>query len=143
MKEGALAGLKDTVTLRHRDDGRQDRVKISELLPLAAGKNPLRDMNAGISKSTRISYGIMAGLLILIGIFHLGTLVLTAFFGYFALQQFSFGRSKILGVLLYLVAVVAIGFSLFAFSKQAYRTLPKIADDTIPADCGLRREERH
>jgi len=34
MKEGPLAGQKDTVTLRHRDDGRQDRVKISELLPL-------------------------------------------------------------------------------------------------------------
>jgi glycyl-tRNA synthetase len=34
MKEGPLAAQKDTVTLRHRDDGRQDRVKISELLPL-------------------------------------------------------------------------------------------------------------
>ena len=30
--------LKETVTLRHRDDGRQDRVKISELLPLLLAK---------------------------------------------------------------------------------------------------------
>jgi glycyl-tRNA synthetase len=30
--------LKDTVTLRYRDDGRQDRVKISELLPLLLEK---------------------------------------------------------------------------------------------------------
>jgi glycyl-tRNA synthetase len=30
--------LKDTVTLRYRDDGRQDRVKISELLPLLQEK---------------------------------------------------------------------------------------------------------
>jgi glycyl-tRNA synthetase len=38
MKEGALAGQKDTVTLRFRDNGRQDRVKISELLPLLLEK---------------------------------------------------------------------------------------------------------
>jgi glycyl-tRNA synthetase len=38
MKEGPLSGQKDTVTLRHRDDGRQDRVKISELLPLLLEK---------------------------------------------------------------------------------------------------------
>ena len=31
---GEKPELLDTVTLRHRDDGRQDRVKISELLPL-------------------------------------------------------------------------------------------------------------
>ena len=37
-KAGALAGEKDTVTLRHRDDGRQDRVKISDLLPLLLEK---------------------------------------------------------------------------------------------------------
>jgi glycyl-tRNA synthetase len=37
-KDGALAGQKDTVTLRYRDDGRQDRVKIAELLPLLLDK---------------------------------------------------------------------------------------------------------
>jgi glycyl-tRNA synthetase len=33
VKTGELTGQKDTVTLRHRDDGRQERMKISELLP--------------------------------------------------------------------------------------------------------------
>ena len=33
LREGELAGQKDTVTLRHRDDGRQERVTIAELLP--------------------------------------------------------------------------------------------------------------
>ena len=37
-KAGTLAGQKDTVTLRYRDDGRQDRVKISELLPMLLEK---------------------------------------------------------------------------------------------------------
>ncbi len=34
MKDGEWAGQTDTVTLRHRDGGRQERVKISEVLPV-------------------------------------------------------------------------------------------------------------
>jgi predicted PurR-regulated permease PerM len=90
-----------------------------------------------MSQSTRISYVIMAVLLALIGWFHLGTLVLTSLFGYFALRLFSFGRSKVLGVALYIIAVAAIGTGLVFFSRQAYVTLPKIADTTIPAVVGF------
>ena len=86
-----------------------------------------------MSQPERISYVIMAVLLLLIGWLHLGTLALTVLFGYFALQQFSFGRSKPLGVTLYLIAVVTIGCGLFYFSRQAYITAPKIAESTIPA----------
>ncbi len=38
VREGANAGEKDTVTIRYRDDGRQERVKISELLNLLLQK---------------------------------------------------------------------------------------------------------
>jgi predicted PurR-regulated permease PerM len=85
-----------------------------------------------MSKPARISYAIMAALLFLIGWLHLGTLVLTAVFGYFALLQFSFGRNKTLGVVLYLLAVTAVGYGLFYFTRQASVTLPKIAETTIP-----------
>jgi predicted PurR-regulated permease PerM len=81
----------------------------------------------------RISYLMMAVSLVLISWFHLGVLVLTAFFGYFALEKFSFGRSKILGLLIYIVVVVGIGCGLFVFSHRAYKALPEIADRTIPA----------
>ena len=91
------------------------------------------DSKISMSQPARISYAIMAGLLVLIGCFHLGTLVLTALFGFFALQLFSLGRSKYLGLALYVVAVVLIGWGLFYFSRQAYLTLPKIAETTIPA----------
>ncbi len=37
-KEGPLAGQKDTVTLRYRDDGKQERVKIEDLLSLLMAK---------------------------------------------------------------------------------------------------------
>lgn len=81
----------------------------------------------------RISYVIMAVLLVLVGSLHMATLLLTALFGYFALRLFSLGRSKVLGIAIYVVAVVAIGYGLFYFSRQAYVTLPKIAETTIPA----------
>ncbi|MDD5139156.1 MAG: AI-2E family transporter [Verrucomicrobiales bacterium] len=86
-----------------------------------------------MNQPTRISYVIMAVLLVLIGRLHLGTLVLTALFGFFALQVFSFGRSKFLGLALYVVVVALIGWGMFYFSRQAYLTLPKIAETTIPA----------
>lgn len=88
-----------------------------------------------MTKSARISYVIMAVLLVLIGWLHMATLLLTVLFGYFALNFLSFGRSKTLGVVLYVIAVAAIGYGLFFFSSQAYKnkTLPRIAEDTIPA----------
>ena len=86
-----------------------------------------------MSKPARISYIIMAVLLLLIGWLHLGTLVLTVLFGYFALQQLSFGRSKLLGMSLYLIAVVAATWGLIYFSHKAYKQLPDIATRTIPA----------
>jgi len=86
-----------------------------------------------MSKSARISYAIMAVLLALVGLLHLATLVLTTLFGYFALRQFSFGRSKALGVAIYVIAVAAIAYGLFYFSRLAYKTLPEIAKTTIPA----------
>lgn len=86
-----------------------------------------------MNKSTRISYVIMAALLVLIGWLHLGTLVLTALFGYFVLNFLSFGRSKTLGVVLYLVVVISAAYGLYYFSRQAYITLPEIAERTIPA----------
>ena len=86
-----------------------------------------------MTRSARISYVIMVVVLLLIGWLHLGTLALTVLFGYFALEQFSFGRSKLLGLALYLVAVLTVACGLFFFSRQAYRQLPEIADRTIPA----------
>ena len=90
-----------------------------------------------MSQPVRASYVIMAVLLVLIGWLHLGTLMLTSLFGYFALQVFSFGRHKFLGVMIYIVAVATIGTGLVYFSRQAYVALPQIADTSIPAVVGF------
>lgn len=89
-----------------------------------------------MTRSARISYVIMAVLLILVGWLHVATLILTAFFGYFALNLLSFGRSKALGIFLYLIVVVSAAWGLVYFSKQAYVALPEIAAETIPAVVG-------
>ncbi len=94
-----------------------------------------------MNRATRASYVIMAVLLVLIASLHLGTFVLTALFGYFALQMFSFGRSRILGLAIYIVAVAAIGFGLVYFSRQAYVALPKMADTAIPAVVGYAEQK--
>jgi predicted PurR-regulated permease PerM len=86
-----------------------------------------------MTQSKRISYVIMAVLLVMIGWLHMPTLILTALFGYFALNFLSFGRSKTLAVTLYFVGVIGIGYALYFFSKQTYRTLPTIAETAIPA----------
>ena len=88
---------------------------------------------SAMNKPARISYGIMAVLLVLAAWLHLGTLVLTTLFGYFALTQITFGRARFLAVVIYLLAVAGIGSGLVFFSRQAYVTLPEIADKTIPA----------
>lgn len=86
-----------------------------------------------MSQPARISFAIMAALLVLIGFFHLGTLVLAAFFGFFALQVFSLGRSKLVAMTLYIIAVALITWGMFYFTRQAVQALPTIAETTIPA----------
>lgn len=101
--------------------------------PAATPTEPGALAAKAITASARVSFVIMALLFVLIAWLHVGILLLTVLFGYFALRLFSLDRSKTLGVVVYLIAVTAIGYGLFFFSRQAYQTLPKIAAETIPA----------
>ena len=86
-----------------------------------------------LTKSGRISYGVMAVALFLIAWLHLGPLVLTSLFGYFALGKLRMGRSKHFAATLYIVAVVTLGYLSVHFAHQASVAVPKIANQTIPA----------
>jgi len=94
-----------------------------------------------LSKQARISYVLMAALLVLIGVLHLATLVLAALFGHFALRLFSFGRSKAIAVTIYVITVCGLGYGLFFFAQQAYVAGPEIAERTVPAVVAF--AERH
>ncbi|MCB1126061.1 MAG: AI-2E family transporter [Verrucomicrobiae bacterium] len=86
-----------------------------------------------LDRTTRLSYGIMAGLFVLMVWLHLAVLLLTGLFGYLAVSRLGFGGRKPLGVALYVILVLTIGYGVFAFGRQAYVTLPRIAETTIPA----------
>ena len=94
-----------------------------------------------MNKAAQISYVLVAVLLALIAWLHLGTLLLTALFGYLALQVFNFRRNKALSIALYLCAVIVVGAGLIYFASLAYRTLPKLAQAAIPAMAGF--AEKH
>ena len=86
-----------------------------------------------LTNPQRISFAMMAVLLLLVGWLHMSTLLLTALFCSFALRKFSFGRSKLLGLALFTVALIGVSVGLYLFVKQAWVAFPKIADTTIPA----------
>jgi len=89
----------------------------------------------------RISYLFMAAMLILIGSLRMTSLLLATLFSYFALRQFSAGRSKVMGVAIYLVVLTATTYGLYFFSQQAYVTFPRIAETTIPAVVGFAEKQ--
>jgi hypothetical protein len=90
-----------------------------------------------MSQPARISFVIFVVLMALVAYLHLGTFLLTSLFGYLALQVFWIRRSKALSVTIYLIAVAVIGAGLVYFSNLAYRTLPRIAEISIPAMVGF------
>lgn len=86
-----------------------------------------------MERPRRISYLFMLLLLVAVGWLRMATLLLTVLFGYFALRQFSLGRSRVLGVALFLVVVGAAAYGMVFFVQQAYVTFPRIAEETLPA----------
>jgi len=86
-----------------------------------------------MSRPQRISFLLMVAAVALVGWLHMATLLLTALFCHFALRKLSFGRSKALGLLLFILVMLGVGYGLFFFAKQAQQTFPEIAERTIPA----------
>jgi hypothetical protein len=86
-----------------------------------------------MSQPQRISYLIMVVAVALVGWLHMATLLLTAFFSYFALRQLSFGRSKVLGIVLFGGVLGLVGYGMILFTKQASVAFPRIAAATVPA----------
>ena len=89
-----------------------------------------------LTRQERISYGLMIGLVAMVGLLHLATLVIAALFGYFALQCFTIQGRKGLAVGIYVLVAAGILVGSYFFARQAYKTLPGIAENTIPAVVG-------
>ncbi len=94
-----------------------------------------------MANPARISFALMALVLILAGALHLGTLVLAILFGYFVLRKFNFGGRKLVALALYLIVVAGIGCGLVIFVRRAYVVLPEVAEKTVPAVIRLAHEQ--
>jgi predicted PurR-regulated permease PerM len=85
-----------------------------------------------MDRATRISFALIATMLLLVGWLHLSTLLLTVLFSYFAMQRLSFERWKLPAVGVFILLVAGLASGAYFFVKQAYIELPKIANTTIP-----------
>lgn len=86
-----------------------------------------------MSRPTRISYGFMAGLLVIVAVMGLATPLLTVLFSFFLLHVFSFkGRSKSMAVALFLISVAAVCLGVTIFMAHTLVAAPQIGDRLIP-----------
>lgn len=86
-----------------------------------------------MNRPAQISFALLALLLFLAAYLNLGTFLLSSLFGYLALKLLDFHRGKVLTAALYLLVVISVGSGLIYFTSLGYRTLPKIAENAIPA----------
>jgi len=86
-----------------------------------------------MSKAARISYVFVAVILLLVGVLHLSTLLLTVLFAYFALQKFSLERWKRVGVVVFLLLLAGAGVTAFLFIRKAYVEFPEVLGGIIQA----------
>jgi predicted PurR-regulated permease PerM len=83
---------------------------------------------------SRLSYAVLASVLVLAGLLHLGAPLLAMFFSYFALRQFfSLTKRKWLAVILFILLVSAIATGAVHFTRAAILALPDVADTSIPS----------
>src|SRR3984893_2099712 len=87
-----------------------------------------------MSTPTRASYAVLIATLIAAAWLHLGTLLLAAFFSYFALRKLHAAtKRKWLSLVLFVICLVGIAYASGYFIRAAWRALPDIADSSIPS----------
>ncbi|HUR45996.1 MAG TPA: AI-2E family transporter [Candidatus Saccharimonadales bacterium] len=89
----------------------------------------------GVAKNrlTLISYLIIAAMLILTGWLHMGTLLITILFSFFALSKMEHAGKKWVSIALFLIMVTLIIYGFTFFVRQAVKALPMLVDKSVPA----------
>ena len=85
-----------------------------------------------MTRTARFSYFFIATVIVLAGVTHLATPLVTVLFSYFALRKLNFAKRKWLSVLLFLVVVAATLYGFGFLIRQAFIAFPKIATESIP-----------
>src|SRR4051794_10835537 len=85
------------------------------------------------NRLTTISYLVIASAIALTGWLHMGTLLITVLFSYFALRKMQHGPNKWISIALFLVLVALVVYGFSFFIKQAVHAMPKILNKSVPA----------
>ena len=85
-----------------------------------------------MSSAARFSYFFIVAVLILAGLTHLGTPLVTVLFSYFALRKLKFGRRRWLSITLFAILVALVLYGIGFLIREAVIALPKIAAESIP-----------
>ena len=82
----------------------------------------------------RISYGVLALMLVLAGVLHLSAPLLAVLFSYFALRQLLLlTKRKWLALLSFILVALGIAFCAVYFTRAALAALPEVAEHSIPS----------
>ena len=85
-----------------------------------------------MTRAARHSYLFIIGVIVLAGVTHLATPLVTILFSYFGLRRLNFAKRKWLSVLFFLVLVAGILSGFGYLIRQTVIALPKIAAESIP-----------
>jgi predicted PurR-regulated permease PerM len=85
------------------------------------------------NRLTLISYLVIALTLVLTGWLHMGTLLITILFSFFALCKMQHGPNKWISIALFLVLVGLIVYGFTFFVRQAVNAMPTLMDKSVRA----------
>jgi predicted PurR-regulated permease PerM len=88
-----------------------------------------------VSQPNRISFVFILGILVLTGWLHLGALLLSVLFSYFALSKLNFlkHRGKWAAITIFCVLLAFAAYALAFFVQATVAALPSIAEKALPA----------
>lgn len=88
-----------------------------------------------MSQPSRISFAMLPLILVLTGWLHMGALLLSVLFSYFAIAKLDFlkPRGKWLAVALFLALLAGLAYGLTYFIQATVQALPNIAEKAVPA----------
>jgi predicted PurR-regulated permease PerM len=85
-----------------------------------------------MSTPAKLSYGLIALTLLLVGWLHMAVPFITVLFSYFALEKLCFRGQKAVAIGAYCIVVAAFFYVMIVFVERAVDNLPRIVDSLVP-----------
>src|ERR1051326_5907423 len=97
-------------------------------------RNGVKKRRTNMITPVRLSYGVLAATIILLGLLHLGVPLLAVLFSYFAVRQlYLLTKRKWLALVLFGVVVAGIATAAVFLTRAAILALPDVADTSLPS----------